>query len=86
MSAVVKTSACVDCATPIIGEQLRCPACHDRHAVGLLASDVGDDDMTRPRDRAAETMSVWQSFVAWFGAVLIVAAVVVLMIAGRSCQ
>lgn len=86
MSAIVKTSACVDCATPIIGEQLRCPACHDRHAVGFLA-DVGDEDMTTPRDRAPEMMSTWQSLVAWLGAALIVAAIVVfLMFAGRGCQ
>jgi hypothetical protein len=28
----VRTSACVDCATPIIGDRLRCPACHAGHA------------------------------------------------------
>jgi len=28
----VKVSACVDCATSIIGDHLRCPACHDQHS------------------------------------------------------
>jgi hypothetical protein len=27
-----KVSACVDCATSIIGDQLRCSACHDQHS------------------------------------------------------
>jgi len=27
VSADVRTSACVDCATPIIGDRLRCPSC-----------------------------------------------------------
>ena len=27
----VKVSACVDCATPIIGDRLRCPTCHEQH-------------------------------------------------------
>ncbi len=38
MSATVKTSACVDCATPIIGDQLRCPACHADHAAAQASS------------------------------------------------
>ncbi len=28
----VKVSACLDCATPIIGDHLRCPACSDQHS------------------------------------------------------
>lgn len=35
MSAHVRTSACVDCATPIIGPQLRCAACHADHAEAI---------------------------------------------------
>lgn len=27
----VKVSACVDCATSIIGDRLRCPACHEQY-------------------------------------------------------
>lgn len=33
MTAATKISFCVDCATPIIGGRLRCPACRDQHAV-----------------------------------------------------
>lgn len=53
-SVKVKVSACVDCETPIIGERLRCPACHDRHADRLL---VGDEDVALPRDGADESLS-----------------------------
>lgn len=28
MSTDVRTSVCVDCETPIIGDRLRCPACN----------------------------------------------------------
>jgi len=30
-----RTSACVDCETPIIGDRLRCPACHEDHAKSM---------------------------------------------------
>jgi len=32
------TSTCVDCAILIIGERPRCPACHARHAVGVMTN------------------------------------------------
>jgi hypothetical protein len=35
VSTHVRTSACVDCATPIIGPQLRCAACHADHAEAI---------------------------------------------------
>ena len=31
MTATSKISSCVDCATPIIGDRLRCPACRVHH-------------------------------------------------------
>jgi RNA polymerase subunit RPABC4/transcription elongation factor Spt4 len=40
MNSAVKVSACVDCSMSLIGEQLRCPACHDRHAAKLIATPV----------------------------------------------
>jgi hypothetical protein len=49
--ADTKISTCVDCPTTIIGECLRCPACHDRHATSLAAIPLGDDDVTAPRPR-----------------------------------
>ena len=40
MNATVRTSACVDCATPIIGDRLRCPACHADHADVIARSPL----------------------------------------------
>jgi hypothetical protein len=40
VSSTVKTSACVDCATPIIGDRLRCPACHADHAVTVASAPL----------------------------------------------
>lgn len=84
----VKVSSCVDCKTPIIGERLRCPACHDLHASQLSAvSAVNDEDVTLRRDRLRRSPSTRDSLIAWLGAVLIVlvTAVLLLMLA-RSCQ
>ena len=84
MTAAAKFSSCVDCATPIIGERLRCPACHDRHA-GILLS--GDEDVTVPRRRSVKSPSVREAVAAWIGTAFIIFAVAVfLMFAGRSCQ
>ena len=54
MTAATKVSACVDCATTIIGARLRCPACHDLHASRFsveLGDDAGDDAATVPHPR-----------------------------------
>lgn len=54
MTAATKISSCVDCGTPIIGDRLRCPACHDFHAARMVAShqdDATDDAVTAPRSR-----------------------------------
>ena len=84
MTTAAKISSCVDCATTIIGERLRCPACHDRHAEDLLS---GDDDVTLPRKRAATATPVREALLAWLGTMLILVVVVVLLvIAKRSCQ
>jgi len=85
VTAATKVSTCVDCATPIIGERLRCPACHDQHAFELIAST--DDDVTIPRDRPIKPMSVWQSLLAWFVVEQLFAVVVaVLILMGRGCR
>lgn len=82
--AAPKVSSCVDCATPIIGERLRCPACHDQHAANLL---TGDEDVTLPRDRPRRKPSVWQALLAWIVVVQIFAVVVILLIlTGKACQ
>ena len=64
-----KVSTCIDCTTTIIGERLRCPACHARHADVLAATPLkdedrrtrvtapapaDDDDMTVPRPRVID--------------------------------
>ena len=87
MISAPKVSSCVDCGTPIIGERLRCPACHDQHAAALVSPNTGDEDVTLPRDRAPASSSVRQALIAWLGTVLIIAlGVVLLLIAKRSCQ
>ena len=84
MTTASKISSCVDCATTIIGDRLRCPACHDRHAEKLLS---GDEDVTLPRKRAATAPSVREALLAWLGTMLILVVVVALLvIAKRSCQ
>lgn len=59
MSGAVRTSTCVDCSTPLIGERLRCPACHARHASSLAASGVPVDD-GKPR------VGLFMRAVRWF--------------------
>lgn len=41
-TTAVRISACVDCGTAIIGERLRCPACHQVHASSLVAVPIED--------------------------------------------
>lgn len=55
--AKMKTSACVDCATPIIGDRLRCPACHADHAEALSRVPVAVDDP--PRRSFGRGLLVW---------------------------
>ena len=65
MTSATKVSSCVECATPIIGERLRCPACHEQHASAVVAAsprgpadttndttnDAADDALTVPRPK-----------------------------------
>lgn len=46
---MARTSTCVDCGTTIIGERLRCPACHDRIADTIAASDGPEVLTATPR-------------------------------------
>lgn len=81
--AATKVSSCVDCSTTIIGERLRCPACHDRHAVSLLS---GNENATFPRDRSSRPLSIWHRLFAWFFiAQLATIVVLLLVLAGRGC-
>lgn len=85
----VVSGACVDCATPIIGDRPRCPACHDRHATALIAAieDAPDDAITAPRPRAATSARGLHTALAWFVMLQLVVAVVLgFMLAVRGCR
>ena len=82
MSVAVKVSSCVDCATTIIGERPRCPACHDRHAAALL----GDDDVTAPRPRPAKVDALPSLFARWVATLeLLIIIALGLYLGVRSC-
>lgn len=75
MSATVRTSTCVDCATPIIGDRLRCPACRADHTA---ASERVSMATTRP--------SLWRVLLAWVVLIEVLAAVVFgMVLAARGC-
>jgi hypothetical protein len=71
---MARTSMCVDCNTPIIGERLRCPACHDQISMEIAKAAV-------PRQG-----SVGQVLIAWAVFVEIIAIVVcAIMLAFKEC-
>lgn len=78
MSDAVRISACVDCATPIIGERLRCPACHRVHAVVLGESSIGT-----PSARSDVAVSLLARWVV--AAEMICIVVLGLALAVRGC-
>jgi hypothetical protein len=65
------TSACVDCATPIIGTRARCPVCRQQH-----------DDATRSRPQEADAGFL----VRWMVVIEVFVIVVLGVIVGaRAC-
>lgn len=75
----VATSACVDCGTPIIGDRLRCPACHEHHANDVVAA-ADDVEATVPRPRM-ESVGLLPSFiVAWIVIAELIAIVALLSV------
>lgn len=77
----MKVSACVECGTTILGDRLRCPACHDEHARELV-----EDAITAPRARQPSGLSLGQSLLAWFVLLEVaVSAVLVGVLAARGC-
>jgi hypothetical protein len=55
VTAATKISSCVDCGLTLLGERLRCPACHAEHANALAASAIpAEEDVTGPRPRVRE--------------------------------
>ena len=77
MNAARKFSSCIDCSTPIIGERLRCSACHDQHSEIVLKSVLPDQD--RP-------LTLGEALLTWFVAVqfLAIAAILFLLLI-KSC-
>lgn len=71
MSAAVRTSACVDCATPIIGDRLRCPACHEDHAEAIARVPVPVD--VAPPERGRVPWAVIVEVIAVIGGGLVLA-------------
>lgn len=87
MTAATKISACVDCATPIIGDRLHCAACHVRHPDDLIAGEIVDDVVTIPRQLPAKPLSLWQALAAWLVIAQMFAVVALLVfLARRGCQ
>ena len=99
MSSAPKVSSCVDCGTTIIGERLRCPACHDTHAAGVVAAhspevpdastdDAMDDAVTAPRSRLrvriANRSSSARRLVVVVGVLAIVTLAIVFSLKGCS--
>lgn len=90
MTVATKVSSCVDCATPIIGERLRCPACHDFHAARMAASqqdDATDDAVTAPRSRQRAHVANRHSSVRWLAVIEVLAIVglaIVILVKGCS--
>jgi hypothetical protein len=72
----VKVSACIDCDTSIIGERLRCPACHDRHASAIV-----DEVIAQPREASAIRILLGWLVMAEMIAVVIAGIAIVL----RGC-
>lgn len=55
VTAATKISSCVDCGLTLLGERLRCPACHAQHATALATREVSlEEDVTVPRPRVRE--------------------------------
>jgi hypothetical protein len=72
----MKVSTCIDCDTSLIGERLRCPACHDRHAAVVV-----DEVIAQPREA-----SVLKILLGWLVAAEMIAAVFVgIAIVLRGC-
>ena len=73
----MKVSDCVDCGTAILGDRLRCPHCHDKHAKSIMAHAI--KDIAPP--------SVMRILLGWMVSIQIVAIVVLMMIlAAKECQ
>ena len=76
---MTKVSACADCATVIIGDRQRCPACHDRQAG--VQEDAAEDEQRDHHPRSA-----WQILLAWvIGLQVIVGTLALLVLAWRRC-
>ncbi len=85
MNTAVKVTTCVDCATPIIGERLFCPACYQRHAALLIVTPI-DDDVTAPWSRR-ESDAAASLLARWVVAIEVITIVVLaLVLVARGCS
>lgn len=88
MTAATEVSTCVDCATPIIGERRRCPACHDLHASRVVAAPQDDatddatDAVTRQRVRGVNQTRRWVVALVAIEVLGIVGLALVLLVKG----
>jgi hypothetical protein len=76
VSAGVRTSVCVDCATPIIGAQLRCPACQADHAAEapkMSASAVAEAPLQTPERTGSLFKRIFLVWLPLFVEVLVLA-------------
>jgi len=69
----MKVSACVDCATTIIGDCLRCPSCHEQHKI---AEQLG----RHAKHSTARVVAWWLLFLQ-----VLLVAVGLVILAVRSC-
>jgi hypothetical protein len=75
----VKVSACINCDTTIIGDRLRCPACHDLHARSFVFED-GDVE------NEVAVPSTFKILLTWLVAAEMLAAIVAgVVLAMRGC-
>lgn len=88
MTAATRISSCVDCATPIIGECLRCPSCHEQHASRLVAPYVPDASLAGAADDDAKAYIARDitALARWGVAIeVIVIVVLALILLVRGC-
>ncbi len=79
----LRVAACIDCGTAIIGECLRCPACHDRHA-DVYVPEIDEDDVMASRQ--SRERSILQILFSWLVVAEVIAAVIAgIVIAVKGC-
>jgi hypothetical protein len=91
----MNVGSCVDCGCTLLGEALRCAACHDRHADELAEMPLGevanappstDDDATVPRPRSGSGDAATNFLARWVLTIEMIGIVVLgFVVAARGC-